>query len=100
MCLPDIKSVLMAIYWTLFLCRRWKEQYVRIAVNKYMARCDRSINDLFGDIIELSSRHVAASEMCETTSTCIVAEAFYFINQFSVAVTTYSIDNNTVTLCL
>ncbi|XP_025093847.1 uncharacterized protein LOC112563758 isoform X2 [Pomacea canaliculata] len=81
-------------------CRRWKEQYVRIAVNKYMARCDRSINDLFGDIIELSSRHVAASEMCETTSTCIVAEAFYFINQFSVAVTSYSIDNNTVTLCL
>lgn len=69
-------------------------------MTQHTSQCDADIQSLVDDVSDMSTRLILASGACDSLSTCFMQEAYYHINQFSVAVSTYTIDKDVNKLCV
>ncbi|XP_070211137.1 uncharacterized protein [Littorina saxatilis] len=81
-------------------CQGWNQQSTRSCVTQHTSQCDADIQSLVDDVSDMSTRLILASGACDSLSTCFMQEAYYHINQFSVAVSTYTIDKDVNKLCV
>ena len=80
--------------------RNWNQQSTRTCVMRHSSQCDDKIQSLLGDVVYMLTRMVLASGACDDLSVCFLQEAYYNINQFSIAISTYTKDNVVTKLCM
>ncbi|KAK7499321.1 hypothetical protein BaRGS_00009296 [Batillaria attramentaria] len=82
-------------------CGLWNQQTTSsCAIQRVVGSCEDPVQQLMNGAVDLSTRLVIASGVCDALRICFMREAYYNINQFSVAVAIYTIDGDSSTLCL
>ena len=85
----------------LIVCyRTWNQQTTRMCVMQHTSQCSDSMKSLLSDVVDMSTRLVLASGACDDLSICFVQEAYHNVNQFSVAISTFTKDLDVTKLCM